>query len=69
MRFLYFLFVAELQTILKEFHQRISTLEGDKWDLDHAIKMRDYQVTLRDARLAFTGSCSLIFKATIYYIF
>lgn len=41
---LYFLFIAELQSLLSDFHQRQIALEGDKWDLDHAIKMRDYQV-------------------------
>merc|ERR1712142_209436 len=35
---------AELQTILREFHKRIIGLEGDKWDLDYEIKMRDYQI-------------------------
>merc|ERR1711962_797802 len=35
---------AELQTILREFHKRIIGLEGDKWDLEYEIKMRDYQI-------------------------
>merc|ERR1712119_207125 len=34
----------ELESLLHEFHERIARLEGDKWDLDHAIKMRDYQI-------------------------
>lgn len=34
----------ELHKLLEEFHNRIVGLEGDKWDLDKAIKMRDYQI-------------------------
>lgn len=55
---MYFLFVAELQSVIREFHQRISGLEGDKWDLDHAIKMRDYQVTRPP--LYFKGYCGAL---------
>ncbi|KAL7640707.1 UNVERIFIED_CONTAM: hypothetical protein RMT77_008982 [Armadillidium vulgare] len=35
---------AELQTLCREFHVRISNLEGDKWDLEYQIKMKDYQI-------------------------
>lgn len=40
-----FLFIAELESLCREFHKRIEGLEGDKWDLEHQIKMKDYQVT------------------------
>ena len=40
----YFLFIAELEKLVKDFHSRIERLEGDKWDLEHQIKMKDYQV-------------------------
>lgn len=39
------LFIAELESLCREFHKRIEGLEGDKWDLEHQIKMKDYQVT------------------------
>ncbi|XP_068225327.1 troponin I isoform X2 [Palaemon carinicauda] len=35
---------AELQTLCREFHKRIEGLEGDKWDLEYQIKMKDYQI-------------------------
>jgi len=44
--FVFSVSVDELQSLLREFHERIKGLEGDKWDLDYAIKMRDYQVNL-----------------------
>lgn len=40
----YFLFIAELEKLVRDFHSRIERLEGDKWDLEHQIKMKDYQV-------------------------
>lgn len=40
----YFLFIAELEKLCRDFHSRIERLEGDKWDLEHQIKMKDYQV-------------------------
>lgn len=62
------LFIAELESLCREFHKRIEGLEGDKWDLEHQIKMKDYQVTgawpgrhgasLDSARLA-TGASGL----------
>ncbi|XP_037783842.1 troponin I isoform X35 [Penaeus vannamei] len=35
---------AELESLCREFHKRIEGLEGDKWDLEHQIKMKDYQI-------------------------
>ncbi|MPC24096.1 Troponin I [Portunus trituberculatus] len=35
---------AELEKLCRDFHSRIERLEGDKWDLEHQIKMKDYQV-------------------------
>jgi len=35
---------AELESVLREFHERILGLEGDKYDLDKGIKMKDYQI-------------------------
>lgn len=35
---------AELEKLVKDFHSRIARLEGDKWDLEHQIKMKDYQI-------------------------
>merc|ERR1719244_2427687 len=32
---------AELESLCREFHEG---LEGDKWDLEHQIKMKDYQI-------------------------
>ena len=37
--------VAELQTICREYHEHIARLEGDKYDADLAVKIKDYQVT------------------------
>ncbi|XP_063850281.1 troponin I-like isoform X29 [Scylla paramamosain] len=35
---------AELEKLCRDFHSRIERLEGDKWDLEHQIKMKDYQI-------------------------
>lgn len=38
--------LAELQTLCKEFHKRIASLEGDKYDLEWRAKMKNLEVTL-----------------------
>jgi len=35
---------AELQTICKEFHKRVSNLEGDKYDLEWKSKMKNLEI-------------------------
>nr|XP_018917175.1 PREDICTED: troponin I isoform X11 [Bemisia tabaci] len=35
---------AELQTICQEYHNKIVALEGDKFDLEHLIKMKAFEI-------------------------
>ncbi len=42
---------AELQTICKEFHKRISVLEGDKYDLEWKNKMKNLEVNTARLRI------------------
>lgn len=37
-------FLAELQTVCKEYHTKIARLESDKWDLEWQNKVKDYEV-------------------------
>jgi len=60
--------IAELESLLREFHERIKGLEGDKWDLDHAIKMRDYQVTISSEIQRDTNASRLNLTASLLFI-
>ncbi|KAG8225622.1 hypothetical protein J437_LFUL019784, partial [Ladona fulva] len=36
---------AELQTICREYHERICRLEGDKYDIEWAMKLRAFEIS------------------------
>jgi len=44
---------AELQTICKEFHKRVSSLEGDKYDLEWKSKMKNLEVKTQPNKVPF----------------
>ena len=33
-----------IKRVLKDYHERISTLEDEKFDLEYAVKKKDYEV-------------------------
>lgn len=43
--------IAELQTICKEYWQRLFNLEGDKFDLEHIEKVKAQEVIKNKIRL------------------
>lgn len=53
-------FLADLQTILRELWSKMYQLEGDKFDLERQIRMKDFEVTNR-----FEGKLNSNFLTTI----
>ena len=45
--FVNFYFLAELQTIVQSYWQRLYDLEGDKFDLERQSALKDFEVTSR----------------------
>lgn len=41
--------LAELQTVCREYHAKILTLEGDKYDLEWQSRVKDYAVKITDS--------------------
>jgi hypothetical protein len=39
-----FILLAQLKKIIKEYYDRVYLCEGQKWDLEHEVKMRDWEV-------------------------
>ena len=42
-----FLFLAELQTVCKQYWNKIYILEGDKWELERISKLKEFEVKKR----------------------
>jgi hypothetical protein len=41
-----FTLIAELQTVVKEYHAKMIRLEGDKYDLEWQSRVKDYEVNI-----------------------
>jgi hypothetical protein len=39
-----FILLAQLKKIVKEYYDRVYLCEGQKWDLEHEVKKRDWEV-------------------------
>ena len=42
--FLIFILTDQLKDICKEYYERMYLCEGQKWDLEHEVRKRDWEV-------------------------
>lgn len=61
------LYLAELQTICREYWNKIARLEGDKYDLEVIEQFKKFEVIGQPARVIFLYTFNIRFFLFVYY--